>query len=481
MIRTFEVNLNAAHPELRMFEAATFVGSPSTAFIRNVPPQVGAWRVTTVFVAVVNPDNTSATIEAKKGGDGVWTATIPATNTSGRVAGGFQVLADGIDENGDAVTGYVLGVADFTVFELEVTADPGRGGASSVLRYFATAPAVAKAGDVAKFDGVLKFYDGSAWIPFAEGGGGDLPAPVAPSEATEPGQYADALATEGELGHKANSAAVADAFDATQTYSVGAAVMYNGMRYECTTAVAVPGPWTGNANWSAIPVEAPLQTLKLTLAAVESVIAAMQSDIADKLEQDALAPQYSELLTYSVGTVVTHDGKFYRCIEAQSTPAPWEDVTAKWQETDAFSVIYSLLADKANAADLRYALVTKTIANDAVTLDDRAVNEVVVPTPASGATEVTLTLNLPAAVSGKARDLLVRLDLTAVPTTGVDISGISFASASGETATFEVKGNAWPENEVGKVNLWSFTETKDGSKWAVGRETLTAVTQGSGS
>lgn len=186
-----------------MFEAATFVGSPSTAFIRNVPPQVGAWRVTTVFVAVVNPDNTSATIEAKKGGDGVWTATIPATNTSGRVAGGFQVLADGIDENGDAVTGYVLGVADFAVFELEVTADPGRGGASSVLRYFTTAPTIAKAGDVAKFDGVLKFYDGSAWIPFAAGGGGDLPAPVAPSEATEPGQYADALATKGELAAKA--------------------------------------------------------------------------------------------------------------------------------------------------------------------------------------------------------------------------------------------------------------------------------------
>jgi len=177
MIRTFEVNLNAAHPELRMFEAATFVGSPSTAFIRGVPPQVGAWRVMTVFVAVVNPDNTSATIEAKKGGDGVWTATIPATNTSGRVAGGFQVLADGIDENGDAVTGYVLGVADFTIFDREINIVPGRSGAS-VLGYFSTPPASPKTGDVAKVGGILKLYDGTAWVPF----GSDYSLPVATAE-----------------------------------------------------------------------------------------------------------------------------------------------------------------------------------------------------------------------------------------------------------------------------------------------------------
>ena len=81
---------------------------------------------------------------------------------------------------------------------------------------------------------------------------------------------------------------------------------------------------------------------------------------------------------------------------------------------------------------------------------DRAVNRVEV----TGAT----TLVLPAAVSGRARDFLVRLDLTALATA----PEVTFAAPTGETVTFETEDGAMPELEAGKVNLVSFTETAAG-------------------
>jgi len=167
MIRPIDIRLNAAHPELPLAEAVTYTGSPSTVLIRGVPPNCGRWAITAVFVAASFPDGSTTTRAAVQSANGVWVATLPATATSGRTANGVRVMADGIDENGDAVTGYILGVADFAVASLDVTPAPEPGETSWQMLYFDTVPGTLRKGDVATIDGVPKFYNGTAWKPFA--------------------------------------------------------------------------------------------------------------------------------------------------------------------------------------------------------------------------------------------------------------------------------------------------------------------------
>ena len=62
-----------------------------------------------------------------------------------------------------------------------------------------------------------------------------IPTPVAPSAATENGQYADAKKTYDNIGAKA--------FDSTKAYAVGDRVIYDNKLYECLTA--------GTGNWNA--------------------------------------------------------------------------------------------------------------------------------------------------------------------------------------------------------------------------------------
>ncbi|MBQ1428369.1 MAG: hypothetical protein IIZ06_01755, partial [Kiritimatiellae bacterium] len=173
MIRPIDIRLNAAHPELPLAEAVTFTGSPSTVLIRGVPPNCGRWAITAVFVAATYPDGSTTTRAAVQSANGVWVATLPATARSGRTENGLRVMADGIDENGAAVTGYILGVADFAVASLGVTPAPEPGETSWQMLYFDAVPGTLRKGDVAKVDGVLKLYNGTAWEPFA----GDIPAP----------------------------------------------------------------------------------------------------------------------------------------------------------------------------------------------------------------------------------------------------------------------------------------------------------------
>ena len=166
MIRTINTCVNAAHPELPLIEATTFVGSPSAVFVRGVPKSVGLWQITAVAVAATYPDNSTQTVAAVESADGVWVATLPATATSGRTASGLRILADGVDENGAAVAGYVLGLADFAVHSLLPVPAPGE--TFYMLRLFDAAPSVAKKGDVATIGGVLKYYNGTTWLPFAD-------------------------------------------------------------------------------------------------------------------------------------------------------------------------------------------------------------------------------------------------------------------------------------------------------------------------
>ena len=198
MIRLIDIRLNAAHPELPLAEAVTYTGAPSTALISGVPGSCGKWGITSVSVSATYPDGSTTTRAAVQSANGVWVATLPATQTSGRTACGLRIIADGVDENGDAVTGYVLGIADFAVRVLGVAPAPAPGQTSYTMSYFDSAPNPAKKGDVAKIDGALKFYDGASWLTFADGA-----TPIAPS--TDPsaaGKPADAKATGDALAAK---------------------------------------------------------------------------------------------------------------------------------------------------------------------------------------------------------------------------------------------------------------------------------------
>ena len=177
MIRPIQITLNAAHPELPLVEASTFVGSPSTAFVRGVPATVGSWSITAVRLVFAYPDNSIVTANCVNAASGVWVGTIAPTATSGRTANGYQVLADGIDENGNAVTGYVLGMGDLAVYTRDLTID-GAAGVKWYLHYFDTAPATPKKGDVAKVNGLICLYDGTAWVSFGDGPGFSTDAPA---------------------------------------------------------------------------------------------------------------------------------------------------------------------------------------------------------------------------------------------------------------------------------------------------------------
>lgn len=98
-------------------------------------------------------------------------------------------------------------------------------------------------------------------------------------------------------------------------------------------------------------------------------------------------------------------------------------------------------------------------------LCDRAVNAVSVTD--------TTTLTLPAlANAGKARDFLVRLAIS-----GSTVPTITFAAPTGETITYETDGDEFPVPDAEGTWLYSFTETAAGV-FAVALKSVSVVTQG---
>ena len=55
---------------------------------------------------------------------GCWVGTIDGNATAGTTKNGFTITASGTDENGDPVTGYILGKGDFSAWEVSGTEEP---------------------------------------------------------------------------------------------------------------------------------------------------------------------------------------------------------------------------------------------------------------------------------------------------------------------------------------------------------------------
>lgn len=166
MVGSIKIRVHAHNPSLPLTEAVSYIGSPSSVFVYDVPRKIGSWQITDVAVSVYYPDNSFATVAARLSASGVWVATIPACELSGRIRNGFRILASGIDEDGEPVSGYVLGVGDLAVCKLFPAPAPDPGEKAYILRYFDTAPESPKKGDVAPIDDVIKFYNGTEWVAF---------------------------------------------------------------------------------------------------------------------------------------------------------------------------------------------------------------------------------------------------------------------------------------------------------------------------
>ena len=70
------------------------------------------------------------------------------------------------------------------------------------------------------------------------------------TQALSDASTADGKATTADSKASGAVASLAENFEVTNTYNVDDLVMYNNLLYICTTAVEVPGPWTGVTNWA---------------------------------------------------------------------------------------------------------------------------------------------------------------------------------------------------------------------------------------
>lgn len=79
MIGTIKIHVNAAHPNMALPPVFSFVDSPSTIKVVDVPQAIGDWHLTSVFIDMNYPDNTHYVVECTKVGS-AYVATIPASS-----------------------------------------------------------------------------------------------------------------------------------------------------------------------------------------------------------------------------------------------------------------------------------------------------------------------------------------------------------------------------------------------------------------
>ncbi len=165
MIGTLKIKVHAASPNIPLTPCYAVAGSPSSIRVVDVPRAIGAWAITAVRVIVNYPDNTIVTANCVQTA-GVWVGTIAGCAASGSVSGsGVVVAADGTDENGNAVTGYILGKGDLYVISADGTVVYD--GTRYNVHLCDSQPGTPHKGDLYDADGVWKLYNGTAWVDFA--------------------------------------------------------------------------------------------------------------------------------------------------------------------------------------------------------------------------------------------------------------------------------------------------------------------------
>lgn len=160
MIGIVDVEVQALNPSMPLYPMRAFVSSPSSIRVRNVPKRIGKWCIENVSFVVAYPDGSIKSADCVLVG-GVWTGTIEGTQTSGTSKKGYTIFASGTDENGNNVTGYILGKGDVEILEADGTLSPDA--PSYYVHIYDEEPETPKEGDMwPTQDGFRIWQDGTA-------------------------------------------------------------------------------------------------------------------------------------------------------------------------------------------------------------------------------------------------------------------------------------------------------------------------------
>lgn len=137
-----------------------FKNSPSSLRVLDVPKKIGLWNITSVQIQVTYPDSHIVSKECVRTGN-VWVGTLEGTSAVGSVCKGYHITASGVDEDGNEVSGYVLGAGDVVIIDLDGSIYPSE--SADIVRIFDSKPENPKKGDIYLDSNYLMVYDGTAW------------------------------------------------------------------------------------------------------------------------------------------------------------------------------------------------------------------------------------------------------------------------------------------------------------------------------
>lgn len=185
MIGTIDITVNAAHPNVPLSPVFAWRGSASRINVEGVPCLCGSWYVSAVSIAISTPDGKTVTYPCQRTCNGIYSATVEATDTPGKSANGITISAT--DEAGKD---FVLGRGDLYILDGE--AIPAPGDVSWSVRLVDGKPEDPKEGD-AYFaeDGTLMVYSGGEWRKTS-------PAVTVPTKVSELENDAEYIAREND-------------------------------------------------------------------------------------------------------------------------------------------------------------------------------------------------------------------------------------------------------------------------------------------
>lgn len=143
-----------------MHPVNAYINSPSSVRLRDVPKKIGNWKIDRVYIEITYPDETNFTVETKLIG-GVYVGTFNGCEIAGTTAKGFVVKADGTDENGSTVDGYILGVGDIYILDSDGRTLPQN--PIKVVNLVNEKSSNPHVGDALWVNSTLQIYDGVAW------------------------------------------------------------------------------------------------------------------------------------------------------------------------------------------------------------------------------------------------------------------------------------------------------------------------------
>ena len=155
------IKVNAARPNMPLSPWFSFAGSPTSIRILDIPKQISYWNITSVKVIAKYPDNRNVEREAIRNGC-VWVVTIEGCDISGKVTSGYEIVADGLDEQGQEVRGYVLGCGDIYIMDRDVSIQKNI--EKYNVRYCDELPTNQVKGDVIYHNGNVRLFNGSEWL-----------------------------------------------------------------------------------------------------------------------------------------------------------------------------------------------------------------------------------------------------------------------------------------------------------------------------